>query len=145
MPDIGTVVQAVQDRMTASWAHGDVPVFFENTEQTLPVDGTSGAPKPFLHLSVETVRGELAAFGGGRGNNRWRTPGEIMIRIFVPRGSGRSTADDLAEDAASIFRGQRFGADIDCFEAGIVAAGDTPDGNYWLTEVAVGFSFDQVA
>jgi hypothetical protein len=141
MPDIATVADAIRDRMTAEWPHVGVPVYYENEENEL-----SDTPEAFLHVSVETFSQQLAAYGGGRGNNRWRQQGAIIIRVFVPRGAGRAVADGYAEDAAVIFRGQRFYADVDCFGAGVVSAGvaDAPNGNYWLTEVEVDLSFDLI-
>lgn len=140
MPDIATAAQSVRDRMTSLWPHNDVPVFWENEENQL-----ADTPAAFLHVSIETLPQDLAEFGG-RGSNRWRQQGAIVIRVYVPRGAGRAVADGYAETAAAIFRGQRFAVDIDCFGAGVVSSGvaDAPNGSYWLTEVEVEFSFDLI-
>lgn len=141
MPTIADVTAAIKARMTSEWPHSSVPVYWEN-EDTVIAD----TPAPFVFVSVHTDRPFLSEFGGGRGANRWRQTGRVVFSVHVPRGAGRADADTYGEAAAVIFRGQRFAADIDFFEAGPIGPGGVSEtnGQYWQLDVEAEFSFDQV-
>jgi hypothetical protein len=110
-------------------------------------------PAPFLYTTFDPMRGEVAAFGGGRFNNIYRNPATLLIFVFVPRGWGIAPALDYGETAASLFRSYRD-TNVSCFASSVLASGPgsdlSPQGlpsevaQYWYVMVEVELFFDLV-
>lgn len=110
-------------------------------------------PAPFLYTTFDPMRGEVAAFGGGRGKNLYRNPATLLIFVFVPRGWGLAPALDYGEAAAALFRSYRD-ANVSCFAASVLASGPgsdlSPQGlpsevvQYWYVMVEVELHFDLI-
>lgn len=108
---------------------------------------------PFIYTEFLTDRGSIAAFGGGRMNNRYRNPARIEAYIFVKRGDGNAVALEIAEQFATIFRSYRD-ADISCFDASVLPGGDGADlkpkgitsrvSNYFYACVEVSLFYDLI-
>lgn len=123
------------------------------TEDSLGNAALPDTPAPFIYTEFITEPAELASFGGGRYQNRYRTPGRLHIYVFVPMGWGLIPATDYAETAASLFRSYRD-ADISCSTATVYPGGDgamlKPIGmpsevtNYFWASAEVDLFFDLI-
>lgn len=60
---------------------------------------------PWVRLTIVEGEGELAGLAG-KGANLYRHRGVVIIQIFVPIGDGDGLARAIADDIATIFRGQ---------------------------------------
>lgn len=110
-------------------------------------------PAPFCFFVIEMDRARFIAFGGGRGNNLARTPGELQGFVFLPRDWGLEQHASYGEHVAAAFRSYRDDY-VSCFavEPQPVVDGSNlkPDGlaseveNYACTIVAVPFHYDHV-
>lgn len=110
-------------------------------------------PCNFIYTEFLTDRGSIAAFGGGRSNNRYRNPARLEAYVFVPRGQGNEIALQIAEQYAAIFRSYRD-ADISCFDASVLPGGDGADlkpkgitsrvSNYFYACVEVSLFYDLI-
>jgi hypothetical protein len=116
-----------------------------------------GQPEPFVYTEFNVERGNVAGYGGGRGNNLYRNMARVEAYVFVPKGEGLTQAETIAEQIAALFRSYRD-TDISCFDATVYPGGDgaelTPTGmrqsesgnigNYFWASVEVSLHFDQV-
>ena len=110
-------------------------------------------PEAFAYVEFLTQGSAIAGYGGGRGNNLYRNQAKLHIYVFVPNGSGASTATTLAEECAVLFRSYRDQY-VSCFAASVITGGSgaemTPPGlrseggNYWWALVEVELFFDQI-
>lgn len=128
--------QALKDRMIAAGV--TLPIRYQNEgSEELPEDGSA-----FVFFEVLTERNYLISFGGGVGNNTWRTDGRIEAHVYVPRNDQVLTAAGVAEMIAVAFRG--FKTSLVTITSALVQPGNSSsyDGNYWVTYCVVGFYFD---
>lgn len=110
-------------------------------------------PSPFVYIEFNVDRGDIASFGGGRGQNRYRNPARLEAFVFVPKGEGLDEAESIAEQIAALFRSYRDN-DISCFDASVYPGGDGEElkpkglasevGNYFWAGVEVSLFFDQI-
>lgn len=121
-----------------------LPCFYQNDNNQL-----SDTPASFVYVLFETHNQNHAAYGGGRGQNRWRTLGSLEMFVFVPTGQGTDDALDYAEELAVLFRGQRFGG-VSCeavqIDPNAMKAQAVRDlaGNYYAVSAIADLYFDQV-
>lgn len=133
-----------------------LPLRFQNEESdSLGNVALPDMPSPFAYLELNAERGDIASFGGGRGNNLYRNPARIEGFVFVPKGEGLDRAESLAEQLAALFRSYRDDA-ISCFDASVYAGGDGADlkpigvanavdlGRYFYAAFEVSLHFDQI-
>ena len=145
MTDAAGAYAIIRARLEANAA---IPLAWQNEEYVLP-----DTPAAFAYVEFLTAPAELASFGGGRGQNRYRNQAQIDIYVFVPSGDGAVSALEKAEALATIMRSYRD-TDISCFEASVHPGGDGASlkppgldsevGNYWWARVEVALFFDQI-
>jgi hypothetical protein len=130
------------------------PLRWQNEdEDSLGAVALPDTPAPFLLTEFDTEPGEMVAFGGGRGQNRYRNPARLDIFVFIPKGWGVTHATDIAETAAALYRSYRDDK-VSCFASTVFPGGDgaalKPPGlpsevtNYWWAAVEVELFFDQI-
>lgn len=140
--DFGDAVAAIKSRLTTQWAalgHSAVTIVWPND----PVP-TIDPPASVIHAAVTGGPERVAAFGGPN-QNRYRQFGELIIRILVPSDSGADAARNLADDAATIFRGWRSG-DLMFFGVGNSAGSNFDrDGDWFEVDVICPFTNDLIA
>lgn len=110
-------------------------------------------PAPWVFFYIETGAAEFAAFGGGRGSNLQRSPGELVGLVFLPRDWGLEEHASYGEHVAAAFRSYRD-VHVSCFAVEPQPAVDgsalKPPGldseivNYACIVVAVPFTYDHV-
>mgnify|MGYP000467545466 CR=1 FL=1 len=110
-------------------------------------------PAAFVYCEFITDRGQLAAFGGGVGQNLYRNPAQLVAYVFVPKGEGLDDSEQIAEQIAALFRSYRS-AQISCFDASVYPGGDgaslkppglsSVDGSYFFAVTEVSLFFDQI-
>lgn len=137
---------ALKARATAQIA--GLPLYWQDETNVLP-----RIPGPFVYFELDTSRGRLAGFGGGRGRNLYRTAGELVGWVFWRRGEGLGVGLAHGETVAAAFRSWRSDA-VSCFGATVQPVGEgaslvppglaSPAGNYSCVAVVVALSFDQV-
>jgi hypothetical protein len=135
----GNVIDAQSNPIALLWQH-------ETNE--IP-----DAQAPFVYSEMVANRGQIASFGGGRGQNRYRNPAEFICFVFVPVGQGVAVALGYGEQVASLFRSHRDG-DLSCFDASVMPEGEGADlvppglsmqaGNYACAAVSVSLFFDTI-
>jgi len=142
-------ITAVWDLLRArAEANITLPMFWQHETNELP-----DTPESFVYFEIDPARPFLAGFGGGQGNNRYRSGADFNAFVFVPVGQGVRVALQQAETVAALFRSFRSG-DISCFEASVHPVGQgaeiTPPGlssaagNYACAVAIVSLSFDQI-
>ena len=145
MTDTATVVDAydaVRSLLGSSFTA--LPCYYQKETNELPDTATA-----FCYVLFETHNQNLIGFGGGRGQNRWRTPGHLEVFVFVPLGEGLDVALNYAETIAALFRGKRFNG-VSCISALVDPNAAKPDalhdlsGNYYAVSALIDLYFDQV-
>ncbi len=141
------VASALRSKLTTDWAalHAAVPLVWPNEDNQMPLD-SEGAPTAFIAAFVRFGAAPRLAAYGGIAQNRWRQGGEVVARIFVPRGGGEATINGYADDLSGILIGYRDG-DLFVRGAGPVSEGFLSDENGPLYEkdVLADFLFDRIA
>jgi hypothetical protein len=101
-----TQANTIRNRFATLWPglRPGVPVAFDNTAFDPAVDAVDGMgnPIPWVRLTIVPGDGFQASLGTPK---VWRSTGVVSVQVFVPAGDGDGTANELADDAASIFRG----------------------------------------
>lgn len=137
--DFKLAAKAIRDRFVANWPHVAVPLRWENEPAPLPA-----TPASYLYVEIVGEGEGIVGYGGGRGANLWRHEGAILAHALVPEMSGTQAAYGYAEDAAAIFRGQRFD-EVSCGAAAVLGGASKADnGNYWQVTCRIEFHFDRV-
>lgn len=127
------VYSPVHDHLVANFTNA--PLVFENEDTPL-------ADTPAAWVKVEMF-GDIYQQEtiGAPGDNLWRETGTILMRVFVPRGTGTVVARQHARALVDLFREVEI-AGIH-FGAGSIAADDSgSDGNYFAMEASVAFYRD---
>ncbi|MEM7444292.1 MAG: phage tail terminator-like protein [Pseudomonadota bacterium] len=124
---------AICGRFDARWA-GRTPVAWPNHGFAVP----SGAP--WVRLTIVDGEARQASLGSP-GANLHRHTGVIMVQVFVPIDSGTRTARELADEAAEIFRHQRFDA-IRCDVPSVREIG--PDDVWFQVNMSCPFRRDEL-
>ena len=138
MASLSTAIALAKSRFITQWEalHSDIPVVWTND----PIPEFD-QPGPVVHVEVNGGVEDIIAFGGPQ-QNLYRSLGEVIIRVLVPQGSGDELVRDLADDAASIFRGWSSG---ELRFYGVSTRDDGVDGGWYMLEVIASFENDQVA
>ena len=97
---------AIRERFATQWfaLRPSVPVAYDNTAFDPAIDARhpDGDPAPWLRLAVLPGDGFQASLGIPR---VWRSTGVAVVQVFTSAGQGDGLANELADDAASVFRG----------------------------------------
>jgi hypothetical protein len=149
MTTASTAFAVIKSRIEANKPTGISVLRWQNEDG----DALPDVPAAFLYTEFLADPAALISFGGGRGNNRYRNPARITAYVFVPRGEGLTSALDLAEQVAALFRSYRD-SDISCLDATVYPGGDganlKPPGlssevdNYFWASVEVSLFFDLI-
>jgi hypothetical protein len=118
-----------------------VPVAFDNSafDPARDAQDASGDPAPWVRLTIVPGEGFQASLGTPR---IWRSTGIVMVQVFAPLGQGDGPANELADDAAAVFRGVSLGSVI--FRApSLTRIGS--DGAWYQVNVATPFQSDMAA
>lgn len=98
-------------------------------------------PAPWFR--VDSVSHSLAPIELGGGG--WQEEGTLYIDVFVPLGSGYSTARTLAKAITNVFRQAPLG-DVHYMSTAIGTGGVIqPNGNWWCLTVSVDFKYQDVS
>lgn len=158
MPTITDARQAVRERMEAGGIvdRDDAAVPMRWPNEGVDSAGNAklpDAPAPFIYTEFNPVAGNLASFGGGRGQNRYRNQFQIECFVFVPKGDGLDHAEMIAEQVAALFRSHRDD-EISCFAATVRPGGDgamlsppgltSEAGRYFWASVEIEGFYDQI-
>ena len=111
-------------------------------------------PAPWVFFYLETGRpGQPAGYGGGRGQNLYRTDGDLTGLIFLPKGYGLEEHAAYGEHVAAAFRSHRDSY-VSCFgvepQPAVDGSSLKPPGldsevvNYDCIVVQVPFHYDHV-
>lgn len=138
MATLADVHAAVKARIAANFTA--IAVRYANENNQLP-----DTPAPFVFVEIDLDPSFNAAYGGGRGQNRHRTTGELLAHFMWPVGWGVEDAFAKAEEFAALFRNYRDST-MSCFAGGpMPGTGKTEDGSYsHCATVAVDLFFDLI-
>lgn len=128
---------AIRDRALSAWplVHPEVQLFWQNEINDLPDN------EPFIFIEIIFDDEEIAAFGGGEGNNELLKTGTIQAHVLVPILTGVDMSDDLAEDFGKIYRFKRFDS-VKCLGAAQMGGGRSADnGNFWQQDLVIDFEY----
>ncbi len=132
---------AIRQRLVAQWVLPGggprTPIAWEN----VPFDPDAAPGGPWVLAEIQ-FGGATQAGLAPPGSVPYRATGQIQLHCFVPVGSGKAAALDLADAAAAVFRGQSF-AGISCRAAYPQRAQAT--GAWFRVTAAVPFLFDDFA
>jgi len=124
---------AICGRFDAHWA-GRTPVTWPNHGFAVP------SATPWVRLTIVDGEARQASMGNP-GANLHRHAGVIMVQVFVSIDSGTRTARELADQAAEIFRNQRFD-DIRCDVPSVREIG--PDDVWFQVNMSCPFRRDEL-
>lgn len=107
----------------------------------------------FIVFDNEGSGGRPTAFGGGRGNNLYRSQARVEAYVFSPLGEGADIVLGYAETIAARLRSYRD-SDISCFAADVILIGPgsalsvpglaSEVNSYQCAVAEVSLSFDQI-
>lgn len=124
---------AICSRFEAHWA-SRTPLAWPNRGFAVPPE------REWIRLTI--LDGDTRQVSiGSPGANIHRHSGVIVIQVFVPIDSGTRTARDLADQAAAIFRNQRFDG-IRCDVPSVREIG--PDGVWFQVNMSCPFRRDEL-
>lgn len=133
--------RAIEQRLRANWTLTPIAV------QNVPFDphepGGSWPPDgPWVYLEVLWVGGDYVGMGDP-GNNLHRTPGGVVVHVFVPSGTGDGQAVRWCKQIAEIFRGQRHDGML--FRGSQMGGGEAADdkGLWWRRSITIGVQADE--
>ncbi|QOZ52876.1 hypothetical protein [Bradyrhizobium sp. CCBAU 53338] len=111
---------AIRSRLEADDSGITIPLRWHGE----PSDPLSDEPEPFGYVifNNEGSGNGPIEFGGGRGQNRYRSNATVEAYVFVPAQSGLPAALDLAETVASRLRSFRDDT-VSCFSADVIPIG----------------------
>src|SRR5262245_649111 len=104
-------ISDVHAQIRTMLAASPITVRYPNETSVLP-DEPTAFTFPVLHEGSS----DLASFGGGRGNNRYRRSHILELVVMIPQGAGLELGLGYAEQLAALFRGQRPTDDISFFD-----------------------------
>jgi hypothetical protein len=138
MTDISTAYTAIRSRLDGT--AGLIPLRYADDVTPLPDE-----PEAFARVEILTDRAQLAAFGGGAGNNLWRTDARIEAQVLIPLGTDEADGLASAEAIAAVFRGQSFSG-LQCLAAEVYPGAVTEaSGNYRGHLVTADFYYHRTA
>lgn len=94
----------------------------------------------WVRLTILNGESFMNGFTGG-GVNQYRTPGLIVLNIFIPVGGGTSEGDKIADKAKDILRGAHFDG-ITCFVPSLTEIGI--DGDWYQLNLTTPFNIDEI-
>lgn len=123
--------RAIEERFTTNWG-STAPVRWENVEFVVPKNSE------WVEISVDPGEShQITLQGQNDGINRY--PGQIVIQLFAPDGSGTQEIKTLADTAAGIFRRANFQAGssglIRCRIPWFQQVGRNEAGNYQINVI----------
>lgn len=124
---------AVTGRFLTLWTGAGDPIVVDpgdNSGFVPPVDAAS-----WVRVNVIEYKTENAQVGSGF----QRTPGEIIIQCFVPKGTGTKQLNAMRDEITSIFQNQNFDG-VSCFATSVVKVGATA--NWYQHNVSTVFQYD---
>lgn len=124
---------AIQNEFGTAWtlAQPTIPVVYDNLE-TPPQGGA------FVRLAVANSDSQQTALGDGA--RRWRQFGQVVVGVFVPKGTGPKLTDELVDSITAILRSKTIGGFV-------VTRSPSPQspmeqGAWWVTNVLTDFYWD---
>ena len=133
----------IRGRFAAEWTtlRPGTPVAYDNTPFDPALDAVDGLgnPIPWVRLTVIPGDGFQASLGTPR---VWRSTGVVSVQVFVPVGEGDGAANELADDAASVFRGV-LDAGLTFRAPALTRVG--PEGAWYQINVATPYQSDLAA
>lgn len=84
---------------------------------------------------------QIAAGLGGDGSTLYRTPGTIIVEIYIARGVSQNLAEQWADLAGAIFRGKELAPQITCRAPAVIVVGNEQD--WYHVNVTIDFEFDE--
>jgi hypothetical protein len=131
--NLQTVHQTLEKYFKDNWSEAAVPITWDNV-QSRAVEG-----KAFVALSVLFGESMLAGLGGT--DRQFRYAGVIMVRVFVPEGTGLREQNRLCDVAGNVFQGKTLTGGIICRSASIADVGKTEG---WVQKnVTIPFQWDE--
>ncbi len=130
MPDFEAAANTIRSEFNTNFTAYDVA--WENVHFTPPQED------PWVRLTIREGEGFAAGFAGG--TNRYRHPGNVIVQVFAPVGTGDGKAREIADSVAAIFRGKRLSG-IRFFDAPYVQTVG-PDGDWFQVNVQLPFEYD---
>lgn len=128
-----TVYDAVRAHLEAFWSA--TPIAWENELFDRP---EPAAPWIMVEM-VGDLYAQMSIGAGVQSENRWDEEGVLLLHVFVPSGTGASTARAYAKSLADLFRGALLiGDSLEFLDAsiGMGQPGDD-DGLWWRISVSV--------
>ncbi|MDR6953787.1 hypothetical protein J2X65_003150 [Ancylobacter sp. 3268] len=125
------VYQAIRDALIAGWTVTQIA--FENEDFQKP-----SPPAPWIMLEVTgSFYGQQSI--GDPADNRWDADGVLWLHVFVPVGTGSSTARGYAKTLADLFRGRQLLNETLEFLDASIGLGEPGDdsGNWWRLSVSI--------
>lgn len=94
--------KAITARFDAQWANA-TPVAWPNTVFVEPTD------EAYVRFYILDDASYQRSIGDPDGKNRYRATGLVVVQVSIPGNQGDAEAIALADEAAAIFRNQKFG------------------------------------
>jgi hypothetical protein len=116
MADYAGAVAAIKALLVSNWVTGGQPtslIVYANTQPEPPfppINPKTNNPAAFLVCEVSGTKGDPHTFGNA-GNRFFLYSGLIVLHALVPINDGTANAEQLAVNAAEIFRTATFYVD----------------------------------
>jgi hypothetical protein len=145
--DIAGAYQLLRARLESGKPDALAFLRFQNEDEPEIPD----TPAPFAYAEFNNLGADMVGFGGGLGQNRYRSRARLDVYVFVPRGEGIGRALTLAEAIAALYRSYRED-ELLVVAASTIPGGDgadspvnldSPAGNYFWALAEIELVFDQ--
>ncbi len=150
MADWAGACAAIEQRLSANWS--TTPIGLENGAEPAMQDG-SGLLTPWAFCEIESDDANIRGIGKP-GSHVVVEDGAIVITVFVPLGTDRSTARTYAGQIGEIFRVKEFyNSEPGCcvrtwtprVGRGEETVSENPKGKWWAVPVTIPFEFIHLA
>lgn len=130
---IKEVKDAIVSQFVIDWASQTV-IAYDNDDYKPPNDTT-----PWVRLNVQFSGGNQASLGS-TGTRKFRYEGWVIVQVFTPIGSAKTSDNDgFANDAKNVFEGKHISG-IWFREVGVRYVG--PDGKWFQQNAMANFIYD---
>lgn len=125
--------RAIYQRFQDEWDPADGASSFDNEAFVPPQD------KPWVRLAVRHQARAQETLGPPQ--RRWRSVGEILVQMFVPRDQGLEVNDDLAQAVRDVFEAQELAGGVRCYATTVREVG--VDGTWFMSIASTAFDYDE--
>lgn len=147
MSTITELRDAIQGMVAAGWAAEPLtqalPLLWDDVEGEKPGHDVAGRPTAYGRSTVRHLSAQTESIGLGDGIGKEQHNGQLVVQVFMPRGTGYAGADAVAQAVKRFFQRQRIPG-IDGWFTGVEAIEVPTTGPWTQTNIVAPFRYTEV-